>query len=74
MDGWGVSFDRLSHRAHAGQHATHEIGDRRLTGRLWFVNEIVALWDSLPERKKAGVFALILWLIFGLITRVWEDE
>lgn len=53
---------------------TTSAGERRMTRRLCFVNEIVALWDSLPERKKAALFALILWLIYGLLTRVWEDE
>ncbi len=38
------------------------------------MSEFVALWVSLPERKKAGVFALILWLLFGLIINVWEDD
>jgi len=30
------------------------------------VNEIVALWDGLPERHKADLVALAIWLIFGL--------
>ena len=37
------------------------------------VDEILSVWESLSERRKAGVFALILWLIYGLIIRVWED-
>jgi hypothetical protein len=37
------------------------------------VHKILIVWESLSEHGKAGLFALILWLIFGLITRAWED-
>lgn len=37
------------------------------------MNDILAVWEALTERRKAAVFATILWLIFGLIIRVWED-
>lgn len=37
------------------------------------MDEILTVWNSLNERRKAGVFALILWLIYGLAIRIWED-
>jgi hypothetical protein len=30
------------------------------------MNEILALWEGLPERHKADLVALAIWLIFGL--------
>lgn len=37
------------------------------------MDEILYVWESLSEHRKAGVFALILWLLYGLVIRVWED-
>ncbi len=38
------------------------------------MDEVLAVWNALPERKKAALFALILWLIYGQIIGVWEDD
>ena len=34
---------------------------------------ILAFWEGLPEQKKAALFSLICWLVYGLVIRVWED-
>ncbi len=38
------------------------------------MDDIMDLPDGLRERRTAAVFAMIIWLIFGLITHLWEDE
>ena len=35
---------------------------------------ILAFWETLPERRKAALFALVIWLIYGLVIGIWEDE
>jgi len=39
----------------------------------FLVGEISRFWSALPEGRKAALFSLILWLILGLILRIWED-
>jgi len=34
---------------------------------------VSAVWEGLSERRKAALFATIMWLLYGLIIRVWED-
>jgi hypothetical protein len=37
------------------------------------VGGILAFWEALSEQKKAALFALVCWLVFGLYIRIWED-
>jgi hypothetical protein len=38
------------------------------------VNEILALWDALPERRKAAIVAMAVWLLFGVWLELKRDE
>jgi hypothetical protein len=36
---------------------------------------LLAFWNALPEKRKAALFALLIWLIYGLwLERDQEDR